>query len=67
MTPDVWPEHQEHRLRSVEQQMNTHEAVCAERYAGIRGDINSITRILKQVGFALTAGMAAILAKLLFH
>lgn len=55
------------RLRKVEMSQSTHEAVCAERYAGIRHDINSITKILKQVGLALIAGMAAILAKLVFH
>lgn len=55
------------RLRKVEMAQGTHEAVCAERYAGIRGDIKGITTILKTVGFSLTAGMAAILAKLLFH
>jgi hypothetical protein len=55
------------RLRKVEMAQSTHEAVCAERYAGIRHDINSITKILKQVGLALIAGMAAILAKLVFH
>jgi hypothetical protein len=57
----------EGRLRTVEMAQSTHEAVCAERYAGIRHDINSITKILKQVGLALIAGMAAILAKLVFH
>jgi hypothetical protein len=58
---------QENRLRAVEQQISTHEAVCAERYAGIRTDINGINKLLKQIGVGLIAGMAAILAKLLFH
>lgn len=55
------------RLRKVEMAQGTHEAVCAERYAGIRSDINSITKILKQVGIGLLGGMALILAKLVFH
>ena len=54
------------RLRKVEMAQSTHEAVCAERYAGIRGDITTIMKVLKQFGFYIMAGMAAILVKILF-
>lgn len=61
------------RLRTVEQQINTHEAVCAERYDGIlktsaevKKDMETVNRLLIQIGLALIAGMAAILAKLVF-
>lgn len=63
----------EERLRGVEQQITTHEAVCAERYAGIlrstsemQGDIAGVTRLLQKIGLALLAGMAGILVKLTF-
>lgn len=67
MTMQDFEQNVDGRLRQVEQQLNTHEAVCAERYQGIRQDINGITKILKQIGVGLIAGMAAILAKLVFH
>lgn len=61
------------RLRTVEQQINTHEAVCAERYAGIlktsaevRHDMQTVNRLLVKIGLALLAGMAGILVKLVF-
>lgn len=61
------------RLRTVEQQINTHEAVCAERYAGIlktsaeaKKDMESINKLLVKIGLTLLAGMAAILTKLVF-
>lgn len=61
------------RLRTVEQQINTHEAVCAERYAGIlktsaeaKKDMELINKLLVKIGLTLLAGMAAILTKLVF-
>lgn len=61
------------RLRHVEQQLNTHEAVCAERYHNIisstdklAGDFGRMTGLLTKVGMALMLGMAGILAKLVF-
>lgn len=61
------------RLRTVEQQMNTHEAVCAERYAGIlatssamKNDVHSLNKLLVKIGLTLLGGMAAILVKLTF-
>lgn len=63
----------ESRMRVVEQQINTHEAVCAERYAGIlkasgemKHDIQSLNKLLIKVGLALLAGMGGILVKLVF-
>jgi hypothetical protein len=62
------------RLRVVESQITTHEAVCAERYAGIlkaNADIKSnmmtLTITLIGMGVALMGGMATILAKIVFH
>jgi len=62
------------RLRVVESQITTHEAVCAERYAGIlkaNSDIKSnmmtLTITLIGMGVALMGGMATILAKIVFH
>lgn len=61
------------RMRVVEQQINTHEAVCAERYAGIlksasdmQADVQALNKLLVKVGLALLAGMAGILVKLVF-
>ena len=64
----------DHRLRIVEQQINTHEAVCAERYQGIlnnssqlRKDLSALTRLLIAIAIALMTGMAAILSQLIFE
>jgi len=61
------------RLRTVEQQINTHEAVCAERYAGIlassnamKNDVHALNKLLVKIGLTLLGGMAAILVKLTF-
>jgi hypothetical protein len=61
------------RMRIVEQQINTHEAVCAERYAGIlktsnemKSDVQSLNKLLVKIGLTLLGGMLAILAKLVF-
>jgi hypothetical protein len=61
------------RLRIVETQVTTHEAVCAERYAGIiktnseiKGNISTLTVTLVGMGIAIIGGMATILAKILF-
>jgi hypothetical protein len=55
------------RLRTVEQHLSTHEAVCAERYGQIKADFASLNSIVRYVGYALLGGMATILAKLVFH
>lgn len=54
------------RLRDVEQRIMTHEAVCAERYTGINNALTSINSMLAKMGWGLLAGMAAILARLVF-
>ena len=64
----------EDRLRLVEKQIDTHEAVCAERYNGIlksteimQKDFGRLSSLLIKVGFVLIVGMAGILSKLIFH
>ena len=54
------------RLRELERDFGAHEAVCAERYQGIRQDLNQFSALVRTVGFALIAGMAGILVKLVF-
>lgn len=61
------------RLRIVEKQINTHEAVCAERYNNIlknseiaQKDFSRISGWLLRIGFVLIVGMAGILTKLVF-
>jgi hypothetical protein len=57
---------QDRRIRELELKFATHEAVCAERYKGIREDLTSFQKIIAKVGYGLMAGMAAILVKLVF-
>lgn len=59
------------RLRNVEGKQMTHEAVCAERYAGImsittemKNDFKGLNKILIGFGILLMSGMAGILIKL---
>lgn len=73
MSGDAWLVAQETRLREVETKLAAHEAVCAERYEGIRRDFLAVTtemrehrKIVNKVAVALIGGMAAILAKLIF-
>ena len=61
------------RLRKVEMQIGTHEAVCAERYNGIlkagedtQGAIASIHRLMIKVGLGIISVMAGVLIKLVF-
>ena len=61
------------RLSEVEQKVNTHEAVCAERYKGIvdqhaaiKSDVSDLRSILLKIGYGLLAGMALILAHQVF-
>jgi hypothetical protein len=61
------------RLRRVEMQIGTHEAVCAERYKGIleagedtKRAIASMNKLAIKVGLLLIVGMASILVKLVF-
>jgi hypothetical protein len=62
----------EERLRNVEAQISTHEAVCAERYRQINDNFALLNRIVQKAtigiffgGFTLICGMAAIFIKLL--
>ena len=64
----------EERLRNVEAQISTHEAVCAERYRQINENFALLNRIVQKAtvgiffgGFTLICGMAAIFIKLLVH
>ncbi len=54
------------RIRELEIKVASHEAVCAERYRGIREDIDRFSTVVGRVGFGLIAGMTAILAKMVF-
>lgn len=61
------------RLRVVEMQITTHEAVCAERYAAIlhtaetmRQNLSATNKLITKVGLAVLAGMAGVLTKLVF-
>jgi hypothetical protein len=61
------------RLSTVEQQVNTHEAVCAERYkgimdqhAGFKEDLGELKKILMKIGYGVLAGMATLLAHQVF-
>ena len=64
----------EERLRNVEAQISTHEAVCAERHRQINENFALLNRIVQKAtvgiffgGFTLICGMAAIFIKLLVH
>lgn len=57
---------QDRRIRELEIKFASHEAVCAERYRGIREDLTDFKKLISRVGFGLICGMAAILAKLVF-
>ena len=57
---------QDRRIRELELKFATHEAVCAERYKGIREDLTSFQKIIARVGYGLIVGMAGILVKLVF-
>ena len=61
------------RLRKVEMQIGTHEAVCAERYNGIlkageetREALTIMQKLLVKVGLGLISVMGAVLIKLVF-
>jgi hypothetical protein len=51
----------ETRLREVESKLAAHEAVCAERYQGIKDDLKEFKNLIKVVGGALIVGMAKLL------
>jgi len=51
----------EMRLRTVESKLASHEAVCAERYQGIKDDLKDFKNLVKVVGGTLIVGMAKLL------
>jgi hypothetical protein len=58
------------RLRDVEMssqrtadRINSHEEICAERYANINDTLAALKRVLFWFGAVLMAGMAAILVR----
>ena len=55
------------RLRLVEQRVDTHEAVCAQRYQQIVKDLEALNGIVRWVGTGLIGGMALIIIKLAIH
>jgi|DEB19_MinimDraft_3_1074340.scaffolds.fasta_scaffold35525_2 hypothetical protein len=54
-------EDHEVRIRTVESKLASHEAVCAERYQGIKDDLKDFKILIVTVGGALIAGMAKLL------
>lgn len=61
------------RLREVEVQFATHEAVCAERYGFIKKEVGTVTKnlddlkaLVVRIGIGIAFGMASILASILF-
>jgi hypothetical protein len=63
----------ESRLREVEVNLATHEAVCAERYSGIQKDTAALTKglddlkvLMIRIGIGIAFGMASILASIAF-
>jgi hypothetical protein len=61
------------RLREVEAHFATHEAVCAERYAGIQKEVGTVTKnlddlksLVMRIGVGIAFGMASILASIAF-
>lgn len=65
------PHPHEDRLRKVEIDQMTHEAVCAERYRGIiettsaiKEDFKSMSGTLLKIGYMLLLGMGGIIVKL---
>ena len=63
----------EERLRDVQlstqsnrDKLESHEEICAVRYASINDSIGDINRNMRWAAVSLLTGMAAILVKLLF-
>jgi hypothetical protein len=63
----------ESRVRILETQVTTHEAVCAERYAhiastsaGLQTNFTELRNLITKVALLLIAGMGGILATVVF-
>ena len=53
------------KAEQAEQRMLGHEALCAERYGNIRGDIDRIEGTIKWVGSTVTLAIFSVLGWLL--
>jgi hypothetical protein len=51
----------EGRLRAIEGRVDTHEAVCSERYKQIFNQLKSTDSLIRTVGVMLVAGMAGVI------
>ena len=51
----------EGRLRDVESRVDTHEAVCSERYKQIFNQLKSTDSLIRTIGVLLVAGMAGVI------
>ena len=63
----------ESRLRDVDGRLETHEQICSQRYQQIvdegkrmRHELLDISKLIRNVGLLLMAGMASILVSQLF-
>ena len=51
----------EARLRDAESRIDTHEAVCSERYRQIFNQLKSTDSLIRTIGVMLVAGMAGVI------
>jgi hypothetical protein len=51
----------EGRLRDVESRVDTHEAVCSERYKQIFNQLKSTDSLIRTIGVLLVGGMAGVI------
>lgn len=51
----------EGRLRDVESRVETHEAVCSERYKQIFNQLRSTDSLIRTIGVLLVTGMAGVI------
>lgn len=51
----------EARLRDAESRIDTHEAVCSERYKQIFNQLKSTDSLIRTIGVMLVAGMAGVI------
>lgn len=51
----------ETRLRDVERRVETHEAVCSERYKQIFDQLKSTDSLIRTIGVLLVTGMAGVI------
>ena len=51
----------EARLRDVESRVDTHEAVCSERYKQIFNQLKDTDSLIRTIGVLLVCGMAGVI------